>query len=110
MNSVAAWMTSHTTAGLLAIAALPGLHSVAFPYLIGCGLGGGDWQRCVTLRVFREIVTADDAIGPPPARLKLLHACDQWHSYVLSTTSDRCHHKLRPNTEGLVALSLKPLG
>lgn len=27
------------------IAKLPGLESVAFPFLIGCGLAGGDWTR-----------------------------------------------------------------
>jgi O-acetyl-ADP-ribose deacetylase (regulator of RNase III) len=29
--------------GLLEIAALPGLRSVAFPFGIGCGLAGGNW-------------------------------------------------------------------
>ena len=30
--------------GLAAIARLPGLTSVAFPFQIGCGLAGGDWS------------------------------------------------------------------
>jgi hypothetical protein len=38
---------------------------------------------------------------PTPARLKLLHACNQWHSSRVSTflTSSPC--KLCPNTEGI---------
>jgi hypothetical protein len=35
-----------------------------------------------------------------PARLKLLHASDQWHSSQVSTASYRCHCKLCSNTEG----------
>ena len=30
---------------LLKIAKLPDLQSIAFPYLIGCGLGGGNWDH-----------------------------------------------------------------
>jgi hypothetical protein len=37
------------------------------------------------VRVFRQKVTLEDAIGPMPTRLKLLHACDQWHSSRVST-------------------------
>eukprot|EP00933_Yihiella_yeosuensis_P006707 TRINITY_DN111463_c0_g1_i1.p1 TRINITY_DN111463_c0_g1~~TRINITY_DN111463_c0_g1_i1.p1 ORF type:complete len:219 (+),score=49.59 TRINITY_DN111463_c0_g1_i1:71-727(+) len=32
-------------AGLQQIAELPGIQSIAFPYLIGCGLAGGDWSK-----------------------------------------------------------------
>jgi hypothetical protein len=35
-----------------------------------------------------------------PARLKLLHVCDQWHSSRAFTPLTGCHCKLRPNTEG----------
>jgi hypothetical protein len=38
---------------------------------------------------------------PTPARLKLLQACDQWHSSQMSTPLTSSHCKLRPNTEGL---------
>jgi hypothetical protein len=38
----------------------------------------------------------EDDIGPMPARLKLLHACDQW----LSSRVSGSHCKLRPNAEG----------
>jgi hypothetical protein len=34
------------------------------------------------------------------ARLKLLHACDQWHSSRVSTFLTSSHCNLRPNTEG----------
>lgn len=30
--------------GLEKIAAIPDLESIAFPYMIGCGLAGGDWN------------------------------------------------------------------
>jgi hypothetical protein len=36
---------------------------------------------------------------PTPARLKLEHACDQWHFSPVST-SYRSNRKFRPNTEG----------
>jgi hypothetical protein len=39
---------------------------------------------------------------PTPARLKLLQACDQWHSSQVSTFLTSPHCKLRPNTEGTV--------
>lgn len=31
--------------GLLRLAALPDLESIAFPWRIGCGAAGGDWER-----------------------------------------------------------------
>lgn len=34
------------------------LHSVALPYLYGCGLAGGDWSRYVT--VFKEFAERSD--------------------------------------------------
>jgi hypothetical protein len=39
---------------------------------------------------------------PTPARLKLFHACDQWHSSRMFTFTPLTgsHCKLRPNTEG----------
>jgi hypothetical protein len=39
---------------------------------------------------------------PTPARLKLLQACDQWHSSRMSAPLTGSHCKLRPNTEGCV--------
>jgi hypothetical protein len=36
----------------------------------------------------------------PVLRLKLLQACDQWHSSRVSTTSYRYHRKRRSCTEG----------
>ena len=36
----------------------------------------------------------------PVLRLKLLHACDQWHSSRVFTPLTGPHCKLRPNTEG----------
>jgi aryl-alcohol dehydrogenase-like predicted oxidoreductase len=39
-------------------------------------------------------------VVPTPARLKLLQACDQWHSSQVSTFLTGSHCKLRPNTEG----------
>jgi hypothetical protein len=41
-------------------------------------------------------------LDPTPARLKLLHACDQWHSSRESTLSYRCRHKSCRNTEGQI--------
>jgi hypothetical protein len=35
---------------------------------------------CCTVRVFTRNLALEDAIERTPARLKLLHACDQWHS------------------------------
>jgi hypothetical protein len=37
---------------------------------------------------------------PTPARLMLLHACDQWHSSRVFAHLTGSHCKLRPNTEG----------
>jgi hypothetical protein len=57
-----------------------------------------------TVRAFRQKFTLDDAIGfhafAPLARLKLLHACDQWHSSSVLTPLTGSHCKFRPNTEG----------
>jgi hypothetical protein len=39
-------------------------------------------------------------LDPTHVRLKLLHACDQWHSSREPTCSYRCDHKLCRNTEG----------
>jgi hypothetical protein len=36
------------------------------------------------------------------ARLKLVHACDQWHSSRLCTPLTGWHCKFRPNTEGVM--------
>jgi hypothetical protein len=63
-----------------------------------------DWARAVgapleaRCTVFGKHLHSGMPSGP--ARLKLLHACDQWYSSRVSTMSYRCHRKLRPNTEG----------
>jgi hypothetical protein len=46
-----------------------------------------------------RIVHSKMPLDPTLARLKLLHACDQCHSFWESTAY-RCHHKLCPNTAG----------
>jgi hypothetical protein len=55
-----------------------------------------------TVRVFRQKSTLEDAIEfhAFALRLKLLQACDQWHSSRLSTFLTGSHCKFRPNTEG----------
>ena len=40
------------------------------------------------------------SLDPTHVRLKLLHACDQWHSSRASTPLTGWHCKLHPNTEG----------
>jgi hypothetical protein len=55
------------------------------------------------LRGFRQKCTLEDVIDSHAcslARLKLLHACDQWHSCWVFTPLTGWHCKLRPNTEG----------
>ena len=54
-----------------------------------------------TVRVFCQTFTLEDAIGTHACSLKLLQACDHWHSSRVSTppTSSQC--KLHRNTEGL---------
>jgi hypothetical protein len=44
------------------------------------------------------------SLVPMPARLKLLQACDHWHSSRVFTPRTGWHCKLRPNTEGLRAV------
>jgi hypothetical protein len=56
---------------------------------------------------FRQKPTLEDAIGPTPARLKLLQACDQCHSSRVSTPRTGSHYKLRPITEGRTRLLLQ---
>ena len=47
------------------------------------------------VRFFRQEFTLEDAIGSTHLlRLKLLHACDQWHSSRMSAASHRCYCKL----------------
>jgi hypothetical protein len=53
------------------------------------------------VRVFRHKFTLEDVIGSN-ARLKLLQACEQWHSSRVSTFLTSSHCKLCPNTEGTV--------
>ena len=58
---------------------------------LGCGWYGA-WVSSWILHSRMPLV-------PTPARLKLLHACDQWHSSRVSTTSYRYHRKLCRNAE-----------
>jgi hypothetical protein len=51
-------------------------------------------------RFSTAISTRGMPLDPMHVRLKLLHACDQWHSSRASTPLTGCHCKLRPNTEG----------
>jgi hypothetical protein len=57
--------------------------------------GGG--VRCAFFdRDLHSMISLD----PMPARLKLEHACDQWHSSRESIALTGWHCQLRPNTEG----------
>jgi hypothetical protein len=47
-----------------------------------------------------EIYTRGCILDPTHVRLKLFHACDQWHSSRVSTPLTGSHCKFRPNTEG----------
>jgi hypothetical protein len=54
------------------------------------------------VRVFgRNVLHSRIPLVPTPARLKLLHACYQWHSSRVSTFLTSSHCKLRPNTKGI---------
>jgi len=53
-----------------------------------------------TVRVFDRNLHARMPLDPTHVRLKLLHACDQWHSSRVSTSRTGSHGKLRPNTAG----------
>jgi hypothetical protein len=44
-------------------------------------------------------------LSPTPVRLKLLHACDQWHSSRVATPLTGWYCEFRPNTEGAAALA-----
>jgi hypothetical protein len=57
-----------------------------------------------TLRVFDGSLRSRMPLIPTPARLKLEHVCDQWHSSRVFTplTCTGRHSKLRRNTAGTV--------
>jgi hypothetical protein len=67
--------------------------------VLGLGSSGCD---CCTVRVFRQnpFTLSRMPLDPTHVRLKLLHACDQWHASRGSTPLTGWHCKLRPNTEG----------
>jgi hypothetical protein len=50
--------------------------------------------------IFGQEFAFEDAIDPTPARLKLLHACDQSQASRVFTFLPIDTEKLRPNTEG----------
>jgi hypothetical protein len=56
---------------------------------------------CVRCSFFVRILHTRMPLDPTHVRLKLIHACDQWHSSRESTASYRYYHKLCRNTEGL---------
>jgi hypothetical protein len=58
-----------------------------------------DFVRCA---FFDRNLHSRMPLVPTPARLKLLQACDQWHSSRLSTFLTGSHCKFRPNTKGRV--------
>jgi hypothetical protein len=62
-----------------------------------------DDSNAGTVRAFRQKFTLPRipfGFTPLLLRLKLLHACGQWHSSRVSAPLTGCHCKLRPNTEG----------
>jgi hypothetical protein len=53
------------------------------------------------VRVFRlKITLSRMPLVPTSARLKILHACDQWHSSRVFTPLIGSHCKFRQNTKG----------
>jgi hypothetical protein len=58
---------------------------------------GVEAVRCV---FFGRNLHSRMPLVPTPARLKLLQACDQWHSSRMSNFLTGSHSKLRPNTKG----------
>jgi len=59
-----------------------------------------NWVGMVRCAFFDRNLLSRKPLVPTPARLKLLHACDQWHSSRVFTPLTGCHCKLRANTEG----------
>jgi hypothetical protein len=49
-------------------------------------------------------------LAPTPVRLKLLYACDQWHSARVFAPLTGRHCKLHPNTEGRTDFLYRTLG
>jgi hypothetical protein len=63
-----------------------------------------EWRRGLArhgARFLTEIYTRGCHWFHTPVRLKLLHACDQWHSSRVSTFLTSSHCKSRPNAEGI---------
>jgi hypothetical protein len=55
-----------------------------------------------TVLVFDRNLQSGDAIGSYACWFEACKRVTQCHSSLVSTTSYRCHHKFRPNTEGLI--------
>jgi hypothetical protein len=65
-----------------------------------------DWATKVRCASSDRSVHSRIPLVPMPARLKLLHACDHWHSSRMFTPYTGRHCKFRPNTEGAWAACL----
>jgi hypothetical protein len=72
----------------------PFLFSVDHCFLIK----GQGTARCA---VFDRNLHSRMQLAPTPARLKRVHACDQWHSSRVITHLTGWHCTFRPNTEGV---------
>ena len=71
------------------------------PWVLLCE-GLGHWDAAArAVCSFGQKLQSRISLVPTPARLKLLHACDQWHSSRVFTPLTGWHVKFRPNTEGL---------
>jgi hypothetical protein len=81
-----------------------GTTAYAKPAEFAPGAGDNDIEDLLFVRcAFSDrILHSRMPLAPTPARLKLLHACDQWHSSRVFTPLIGWHCKLRPNTEGFV--------
>jgi hypothetical protein len=65
--------------------------------VLGLGSSGCD---CCAVRVFDRNLHSRMPLVPTHVRLKLFHACDQWHSSRKFTPLTSSHCKFRRNTQG----------
>ena len=72
------------------------------------GLGSPGCE-CCAVRIFDRNLQSRVPLVPTPARLKLLHACDQWHSSRVFNPLIGWHCKLCRNTEGHAAYDDAPV-
>jgi hypothetical protein len=94
----------HAVEGLAELGAYAGDNEVMFGFsgndIVSLSANAAPFKSgalCMVQRVFRQTILLDDVIGSMPLlRLKLLHACDQWHSPRMCPASYRSHRKLRP--------------